>query len=299
MEKVKITFLGTANSVPTKNRNHTGIFVSFGGENILIDCGENIQRQIRIAGISYAKINRIFITHWHGDHTLGLPGLFQTLALNNLKKEILIYGPFGTKKLLNKMFDFIGKLDINLKIFEVEEGIFFDSKHFYFSAHNLKHGIASLGYSLVLKDRIRLDKEKLKKYNLPSSPILGKLQSGEDIVFNGKKINYKSVSYLERGKKITIILDTIFDSSFVDFSKNSDLLICESTFSKSEKEKAKEYFHMTAEDAALLAKRSKSKKLILTHISEKYENNKKDLEKEAKKIFDNVSIAEDFFTIEV
>ena len=297
MEKIRVTFLGTSNAIPTAKRSHTAILLQYKNENILIDCGEGTQRQFSIAKLSPSKLTRILLTHWHGDHILGLPGLFQTLSMSDYQKVLELYGPKGTSShisLLKELF----KLKLEVKAKEVS-GKFIDEKEFCIEAKQMSHGTPCLAYSFATKNKFRLDKNKIKKLKLPNSPLLGDLQKGKDISFQGKKIKSKDVAYLEKGKKITFILDTSPNENAVALAKNSDLLICESSFTQEEKEKAKEYLHLTAKDAAEIAKKAKVKKLILTHLSQRYEHNTKPIEQEAKKIFKNTTIANDFDVVEV
>ena len=298
MEDINLTFLGTGNAVPTEKRNHTSILASFANENILIDCGEGTQRQLKVAKISASKITRIFITHWHGDHILGLPGLLQTLAMTDYQKTLKIYGPQGTKYFMSLIEKLMTSFKIKIEIYEVV-GEFIKEK--FWSAHCLpmNHGCPANAYSITLNDRIRLKKDKIKKLKLPNSPLIGQLSAGKDIVFNKKKIKAKDVTYQEKGKKVTFILDTGMNENALRLAANSDLLITESTFSSKEAEQAKEYKHLTSQDAATIAKKSKSKKLILTHISQRYEHNTKPIEQEAKKIFKNTKIVSDLDSIKV
>lgn len=297
MNIIKITFLGTGNAIPTKKRNHTGILLSCADEQILFDCGEGIQRQFKTARISPTKLTRIFITHWHGDHILGLPGLFQTLAMSNYQKTLHIYGPVGTRRFISLIQELLVHIKINLNVHETNSGIVLNEKDFQVIAENMQHGINTLAYSFILKEKTRLNKAKIKKLKLPNSPLLGKLQSGNDIIWKGKKIKSSSITYKEKSKKITIILDTRMNNKAINFAKNSDLLITESTFSEEDQKKAEEYLHLTAKDAAIIAKKSNSKNLILTHISERYENNLIAIEKEAKKTFKNSKIVKDFDSV--
>jgi len=143
---MQLTFLGTSSMVPTKERNQIAVFLSYGAEGILFDCGEGTQRQFKIAGISLTKVTKILISHWHGDHVLGLPGLMQTLSSLDYTGKLEIYGPFGTKKRMESMFEafvFDKKLDFAVK--EVKSGVFFENGDFRLEAHPLEHGIETLG----------------------------------------------------------------------------------------------------------------------------------------------------------
>ncbi len=298
MEQFTITFLGTGNAVPTKLRNHTAILIEFLNEHILLDCGEGTQRQFKIAGLSPARLTRLLITHWHGDHVLGIPGLFQTLAMADYTKRLEIYGPRNTSKYINLLQDIFREFKISIQAHEVFD-IFVNTPSYCIEAAAMNHGTPTNAYSIILKDRRRLDKAKLRKLKLPNTPQLGELQAGKDIVFEGKKIRAKDVSYIEKGKKITIILDTCLTDAAIKLAKNSNLLICESTFSNEEKEKAKEYLHLTSVDAATIAKKAKVKSLILTHISQRYEHAPEIILSEAKKVFKNTSIVKDFDTLKI
>jgi len=298
MEQIAITFLGTGNAVPTKLRNHTAILVSFANENILIDCGEGTQRQFKIAEISPTKLTKLLITHWHGDHILGIPGLLQTLSMSEYQKTLQLFGPKNTSYFIEQLKKLIN-IKIPLKVNNIEQGKFFEEKEFCLEALPMSHDTPCIAYSFVLKDRLRLDKKKIKKLKIPNSSLLGMLQQGKDIVFEKKKIKSKDVAYLEKGKKITFILDTSINHNAYKIAENSDLLICESTFSKEEEKIAQEYRHLTSENAANIAKKSKSKKLILTHISQRYEHHPEIILKEARKIFKNTSLAKDLDVIEI
>lgn len=296
---IKITFLGTADQIPSAKRNHTAILLSHNEENILVDCGEGTQRQFRKAKLNPCKITRLLITHWHGDHVLGIPGLLQTLAFSGYNKTLFIYGPKGTEKFVKELFNlFAFSEKIKLHIEEVS-GKFFENKDFYLEAQNLSHGIPCNAYNFVKKGQRRIDKAKLKKSKLPNGPMLQKLKQGENVKYNGKIFLAKNLTYEEDNKKISIVLDTSLNEKIVGFAKDSDLLICESSFDSALEMRAKEHKHLTAKQAAEIAKKSKSKKLILTHISQRYEKNPKKILNEAKKIFKNSYLANDLDEVEV
>jgi ribonuclease Z len=298
--KIKLTFLGTSAQIPTAKKNHTGIFFSYDDENILVDCGEGTQRQFRKAKLNPMKITRLLITHWHGDHVLGIPGLLQTLSANDYNKTLFIYGPKGTKKFMKEIlnvFVFSGK--ISFKVEEVGEGRFFETDDFFLESKKIIHGIPTNAYSFTTKGKIRIDKKKLKKYDIETGPFLKKLKQGKDIKYKNKKYFFKDLTYGECDKKISFVLDSLFEEKVIPFVENSNFLICESTYGSDKKEMAKEYKHLTSEQAAKIAKSSNSSKLILTHLSSRYDLNQKKILNEAKKIFKNVCIAKDLDYFEI
>ncbi len=296
--KIPIYFLGTGQAVPTAKRNHTSILLKYKDESLLIDCGEGTQRQFRKAKLNPCKLTRILITHWHGDHVLGLPGLFQTLALNNYNKTLHVYGPENTKKFIDLIYKlFVFKEKIKIKVHEVTNKVF-ETPDFLIKARAMNHGTPCLAYCFKEKDKLRINKEKLKKLGVKGK-IISKLAKGKDIKWKGKKIKAEDLTYKQKGKKITFILDTKVNKNMVKIAKNSDLLIEESTYTNKENQLAKEYKHLTAEQAAKTAKKAKVEKLILTHLSQRYENKENQLLKEAKKQFSNTKIAEDLMKVEV
>ncbi len=295
---IKVIFLGTSDAIPSAERNHTSILLEYKNESILLDCGEGTQRQFRKAKLNPNRITKILITHWHGDHVLGLPGLLQTLAFSDYNKTLDIYGPRGTKefmKILLKTFAFQRKYKINVQ--EVENK-FFENDEFYLEAEKMTHGTSCNAYTFVKKARLRIDKKKLEKTKL-KGPILKKLKEGKDVVYQGKKYFAKNLTYEEIGKKVSFVFDTSFNKNIVPFVKNSDLLICESTFGEELEDKAEEYRHLNVNHTADIAKKSKSKKLVLTHISQRYSKNPKKILDAAKKIFKNSVLVKDLDEIEV
>ncbi len=297
--KIPLTFLGTGQAIPTAKRNHTSILLEYKDESIMIDCGEGTQRQFRKAKLNPCKLTKILITHWHGDHILGLPGLLQTLALNGYNRTLHIYMPQGTRyrmDLILKMFVFIGK--IKYEIHECEPGKIFENSDFMIEAEKMEHGTPTLAYSFTEKSKIRINKKKLEKLKIKGR-IICELQKGKDIEWNGKKVKAKDLTYEEPEKKITIILDTNLNKNMLKIASNSDLLVCESTYLEKETDAEGYESHLTAKQAAETAKSAKVKRLILTHISQRYDCKEKLLLEEARKIFKNTDIAEDLMRIEI
>jgi len=296
---MEIVFLGTSSMVPTKDRNQSAVLIRYKNEGILIDCGEGTQRQFKQKGIPLTKITKILITHWHGDHVFGLPGVISTLGSQEYQKTLEIYGPRGTKKHFEAVFNaFVFDKKINIVIKEVEEGRFFENDDFCLESIKLEHGIITLGYNFVEKDIRHVDVDMTKKLGIPHGPLLGKLQNNEQITFNGEKISPKDVTYVEKGKKVTIIADTSPCKNAVKLAKDADLLICEATYSSKLEEKGEEYGHMTGKQAGLIANNSNAKKLILTHFSARYKTTD-EVEEDARNVFSNSIAAKDFMVVKL
>lgn len=294
---MEILFLGTSSMVPTKERNHSGVLISYKSENILVDCGEGTQRQMKIAGAKLTRLTKILISHWHGDHVLGIPGLIQSMSASGYNGRLVVYGPIGTKSFMKKVFEvfaFDNKIDIAVN--EISSGKFFESNDFILEARMLRHNLPTLGYSLIEKARRKIDIKYIKEIEIPIGPLLGKLQKGKSIVWKGKKVDVSKATKIVKGKKITIINDTLPCRNADALAKNSDLIICEATYSSDFEDKSEKRMHMTAADAAKLAGKANAKKLILTHFSARYKDTK-ELEKDAKKYFKNFICAKDFMRI--
>lgn len=298
--KVEITFLGTADAIPTRERNHTSILLNFEGENLLIDCGEGTQRQFRIARLNPCKITRLLITHWHADHVLGIPGLLKTLELSGYNKTLYIYGPKRTGRFIKDLFGLFAIRPSYKVVVEEVHGKFFESEDFLLMAEKMDHTLPCNAYSFVRRGKRRIDKGKLKRYRIKEGPWLQKLQEGKSIRCNGKKYSAKDLTYLEPDTKICFILDTVFNKKAISFAKDSDVLICEANFGAELEDKAKERKHLTSKQAAEIAKKARVKKLVLTHFSQRYDKNPEQILEEAKKVFDGeVVLAKDFYKIEI
>ena len=298
---MKLTILGTASAFPTKERAHSAMLLDIGPESILFDAGESVQRQIQIVGAKPFKIGKILISHWHGDHVLGLGGLLQSFGMMKRKIPIEIYGPKGTferfqylRKALELRIGFpIKIIEVPLKTVKV-----ISTEKYEIWAAKAKHDIDCLAFSYIEKPKRRVDIKYLKKFGLANNPIIGKLAEGKDITWKGKKITASKATYLQTGKKLVYIIDSAYTEDLVKFSKDADLLVCESTFTSELKDEAKEYGHMTSADAALLAKKAKVRQLVITHFSQRYKH-ADELLKEARKIFSNTIAARDFMQFDI
>lgn len=296
---MELTFLGTSCMMPTKERNPSAVYLDFKGEGILFDCAEGTQRQMRICGINLAKTSKICISHWHGDHVLGLPGLLLTIASLELSHAIDIYGPIGSKKAFQQIFGgFIFETKFNIRITEVNEGIFFENEDYKLESMPMKHAVPCVGFSFIEKDRRRIKVDYVKKIGVPTGPLLGELQRGKTIEYKGKKITADETTNVISGKKITFITDTLLTKNCYFLAKNADILITDSTYASNLKDKAQEHGHLTALEAAQMAAQCGAKKLILTHFSARYKNTS-EIEEDARTAFDKIICAKDFMKINV
>jgi len=294
---MQILFLGTSSMVPTKERSHSSILISCKNDKILVDCGEGTQRQLKIAGKKLTKISKILVSHWHGDHVLGLPGLIQSMGASGYNKTLQIYGPVGIKKHIKNMYNtYIFDKKTDIEVNEVKSGVFFENNEFVLETKPLKHSIKTQGYSVIEKDKRKINLSYIKKLKIPEGPLLGKLQSGKNITYKGKNVDVNKATEIIKGKKITIISDTMPCNGANNLAKNSDVLISESTYSSNLDGKSETYCHMTSKQAAQLAKKTSSKQLILTHFSARYKNTQ-ELEEDAKAYFNNVLCAKDFMKV--
>ena len=302
MGKIEVTFLGTAAGIPTKKRAHPAIHLAYTLDKevcYLFDCGEGTQRQMLFAGLNFMKIKKIFITHWHGDHYLGLPGLVETMGFEGRKEPLTIYTPEPerTKTLLS-----IGYFSPGFEILyrnvpvegsKIEKLV--ETDYFEILSISVEHTVPAVCYALVEKDRVRIDKEKLKSLGLPEKDKIYRiLKEEKGIVFKGKKIKLEDVSFVEKGKKIVYSGDTRICENLKKISQNADLLIQDCTyFDLNDFEQ--DYGHASVEEVMDFIEKVNVKKVILTHISRRYKN-LKDLKEKIKK-YPNLEIAKDFMRI--
>ncbi len=305
---MELTFLGTSCMVPTKDRNVSGIFLSYKNKGILIDCGEGTQRQMNIAGINRNKVNYILLTHWHGDHVSGLIGLIQTLGNQNVQNEeppvLHIYGPAETEQRIEHMLQtciFENRLRIEvheLHLRKTEIMDILDTEDFIIQAALMDHGVPCLAYRFVEKDTRKIDSRKIDELKIPTGPLIGKLQQGEAITVNGQTIHPDAVSTVKKGIHLAVIMDTGVCENAIKMATNVDLLVCEASYASTIEEKAENNKHLTAKQAAFIANNANAKKLILTHISQRYKTDEEVLE-DARDIFQNVEVAYDFMKVKI
>ena len=299
---MEIIFLGTSSAVHSKERNQASIAVKAFGEVMLFDCGEGTQRQMLHTKVSPMKVSKIFITHFHGDHILGLPGLLQSMSLNGRDRKLTVYGPKGLNKLKDVIYSFgYSSIEYEIDFIELDPGVIEETDEYVIRCQSVKHNVPALAYSIEEKKKPRFLREKAIELGVPVGPAFGKLHNGQEVEIDGKIIKPEQVLGPPRkGIKITYSGDTQPCEEMIMFAKDSTLLIHESTFIQKEAQNAMDYGHSTSMDAAYIARESNSDELILTHISTRYgEEYAQIMLKEAKEVFENTRIAEDYMEIHI
>lgn len=307
---MQLEFLGTGAGQPAKFRNVTSLALRLLDERNavwLFDVGEGTQHQILRSTIRPRKVEKIFITHMHGDHIFGLPGFLSSRSFqgSDANEPLTIYGPKGIKEFVQVALKVTGsKLTYPLNFVEIiEEGIIFEDKTFSVETRKLEHNVPSWGYRIVEKDHPgELLVDQLKALNIPSGPLYGKIKKGEIITLpDGQKINGQDfVGKAQKGRIVTILGDTRKHPNAVYLAKNADVLVHESTYGKGEGKLARNHYHSTSMQAADIANKAQVKKLLLTHISARYAGKLAlELEKQAQEIFENVKVVRDFDIIDI
>jgi ribonuclease Z len=302
---MELTFLGTSGGSPTLQRNVSSILLDLRQERgrlWLFDCGEATQMQMQKAKFSLAKLEVIFLTHLHGDHLFGLPGVLASRSSMQNQSPLTLIAPKGIKQLVETVIEIsYSWLTYPLNIIELEEnGIVFEDNQFQVEAKLLQHRVPCFGYRIIEKDLpANLDIEKLRQDNIPMGSHCDDLKKGNTITLDDGRI-IKGTDYLgniNNGRKLAILGDTIACEASIELAKDVDLLVHEATQGHALVDKAIERGHSTTVHAATIAKQANAKRLIMTHISPRYSlNDNEKLVNEAKNIFANTEIATDFAT---
>lgn len=300
---MELYFLGTNAGIPSLQRNVTSAALRLLGERgsiWLFDCGEGTQHQILRSPLKLSKVEFIFISHLHGDHLFGLPGLLSSRGAQGATSPLTVYGPVGIQKFLETTLELSqSRVNYPLEIREHKGGLLFEDDTFRVEAALLDHRAESYGYRVTEKDRPgSLDLGRLKTYGLKPGPDYGRLKRGENVTLDDGRIIHSSEVLLapKKGRVVTFLGDTRPCPNIVPLAKDADLLVHEATFMNDLEETAKEYYHSTAGQAAKAAAEAGVKELLLTHFSSRY----KDIEhlqpllEEAKQLFPNTKLAEDF-----
>ncbi|MDD4093523.1 MAG: ribonuclease Z [Methanothrix sp.] len=299
---LNVTFLGTAGSLPTPERNPSAVLVNREGELILFDCAEGTQRQMMRARTGMMRLNYIFLTHLHADHILGIPGLLETMAFQGRENPITIAGPVNTIRLVEcfKSVCYFSRSFI-VQAVELEPGDVIKMKGFQVRAISTNHSVPSIGYSLEEDMRLgRFNREAAISLGVTPGPLFGKLQHGQTIEVDGRKIEPHEVMGLPRpGRKVVYTGDTRPCKSVQIASQGADLLIHECALASDMAQWARDTKHSTAAEAAEVAKDAGVGQLVLTHISSRYSEDTSQLLKEAKSIFERTIVAEDLMSMDI
>lgn len=298
---MRVVFLGTGGSWPSPSRNVTSIAVQLGSEVVLLDCGEGTQRQLMRSPLSFMDVSRILLSHFHGDHFLGLPGLLQTMGMNGRTAPLEVLGPAGTREVV-RVLSQIGHnlIGFPLDVRELADGDRVDFGAYAVTAAAVDHPVPCLAYALEEPMRPgRFDLAKAIALGIPEGPLYGRLQSGETISFGGRTIKPEEVmGPPRRGRRIVYSGDCKPCEGIRRLAQGCDLLIHDSTVESSLEELGNAYGHASARQAATIAKEAGVKRLCLTHISARYED-ATPLETEARAIFPESLVVEDFTEIQV
>ncbi|MBN2127608.1 MAG: ribonuclease Z [Candidatus Diapherotrites archaeon] len=300
---MKLVFLGTSGSTPTKERGLTSVALQFDGNVFLFDCPEGTQRQMMKSKTSYMKINHVFISHFHADHFLGLPGLLATMAIHGRTNDLNIFGPKGIEKKIKdliKLSEF--KLSFEIKAQEIKKGIIVKENNYSITAFPLKHEIECHGFVFKEKDKEgEFNRAKAEALKIPAGPLYSKLAEGKKIKFEGKTFSPEQVmdySKARKGRKISIVFDTLANNSYLKQIEESDILVHESSFLEEKKARALETLHSYAKQVGALAEKAKVKKLYLIHLSPRIKEIER-IENEARMEFAESFVAKDLDSIEI
>jgi len=300
---MQLTFLGTTASVPTPARSLPAVLIQRGNEHLMFDCGEGVQRQMIIAKAGFNKKMKVFISHMHGDHVLGLAGLLQTMALMDRQRKVDVYGPVGIKQFLGDTRDALQfALTFPVEIHEIcAAGVVCREDEYVVEAAWANHSVPSFAYAFVEKTRPgKFYPDKARTLGVSEGELWSKLQHGKKVtLLNGTVVKPDQVlGPVRPGRKIVYSGDTKPFEGFARFAFGADLVIHESTLDDALAEKAGEDGHSTPSQAAEAAAKAKAKKLVLTHISARYKDARVLLE-QAQKVFSDTVVAEDFMRLEL
>lgn len=288
-----LTILGCSSQQPTRSRNHNAYVLRWNEEGLLFDPGEGTQRQFIFANIAPTCVTRIFISHFHGDHCLGLGSMLMRLNLDKVIHPIHCYYPASGKRYFDAL-RYGTQYHEMIKVVEhpvSKAGIVEDDGRFRIEAVFLEHGVENVGWRITEPDMRKFDAQKLQENGI-AGPIIRELQENGFIIINGKTISLDDVSWMRKGDSVAVVMDTLYCQSAIDIARDAELLLCESTYLDEQRDMATAHKHLTAKQAAMIAKEANAKKLILTHFSARYQNNK-DFELEARTIFPNSYAAHD------
>jgi ribonuclease Z len=295
-----IVFLGTGGSMPTAQRAPSATLVRRGGERLLFDCAEGTQRQLLRSTVGLVELEEIFLTHFHADHYLGLPGMLKSFALRGRSEPLTIYGPPGLRDLYGAMRRVFGALSFEVTLVELEPGEALDRRDYVLRTFPVSHRVAAVGYALVEAARPgRFDVATAEALGVPVGPERGALQRGEPVTLaGGRTVTPEELLGPPRpGRKVVLAGDTAPAATVLEAARGADVLVHEATFAEEERDRADETSHSTAAGAAEIARAADVTLLALTHLSTRYFG--PEIKREAGEVFPNVVVPKDFDVIEV
>ncbi|MBA2474609.1 MAG: ribonuclease Z, partial [Actinobacteria bacterium] len=295
-----LVFLGTAGSMPTAQRAPSALLVRRGGERLLFDCAEGTQRQLLRSEVGLVDLHEIFLTHFHADHYLGLPGLLKTYSLRGRELPLTLYGPPGLRELLAALQRVVGRLSYEVRLVELRPGNALERDGYRLVPFAVHHGVTAVGYALVEEPRPgRFDVAAADALGIPVGPERRLLQHGETVTLaDGRTVGPEAVLGAPRpGRKLVLAGDTAPAASVLEAARGADVLVHEATFCADEAERAQETLHSTAAEAAGVARAAGVRLLALTHLSGRYYP--PDVAREAQAVFEETVVPRDFDVIEV
>lgn len=291
-----IVILGCSSQQPTRLRNHGAYLVRWNDEGLLFDPGEGTQRQFIFANVAPTVVTRIFVSHFHGDHCLGLGSMLMRLNLDKVTHPIHCYYPASGKRYFDRLrYGTIYHEIINVIEHPVSQpGLVHDDGKFRIEAIELEHGVDNLGWRVTEPDTRKFDRIKLQSYGI-KGPMVRDLEEKGFLLVNDQNVRIDDVSQIRKGDSLAVVIDTRYCQNAIDIARDAEVLICESTYLEEHEDLARKHYHLTARQAATIAKQAGAKKLILTHFSARYQN-LRPFEEEAKAIFPNTYVADDLLT---
>jgi ribonuclease Z len=288
-----LIILGSSSQQPTRKRNHGAYLIRWNGEGLLFDPGEGTQRQFIFANIAPTCVSRIFISHFHGDHCLGLGSMLMRLNLDKVTHPVHCYYPASGKKYFDRLrYGTIYHETIQVVEHPVAKpGIVENDGKFLIEAAFLDHGVDNIGWRITEPDKRKFDANKLNSFKI-HGPMIRLLEEKGTLRVEGLTVTLDDVSSIRQGDAIAVVSDTKPCESAVAIAKNAVILLCESTYLEQHKDLAAKHLHLTAKQAAQIAQEANVKHLILTHFSARYLNSR-EFEAEAREIFSNTDAAED------